>query len=110
MAIDISEYLRVIKNGKTVNEVRSGISGAVTVLKEYLNADDIDQELYEIEHGVYGKDIRGAIYSALDKLSKKEGGGGEKEISIYIDWRPVISNVLTGFVTDNWEEVINNGN
>lgn len=99
MAIDISEYLRVVKNGTTVNEVRTGIGGAVGALKTYFNADDIDQELCEIEHGIYGRDIRSAIYSALDKLSKKEGGG--TPVAIYNS--KLKFGVCEGFITDDWE-------
>lgn len=90
MAIDISTYLNLIATKTKVNEVRSGIGGAVGALKVYLNADDIDQELYEIEHGVYGRDIRSAIYSALDKLSKKEGGGEVFEGAVYGTSMPVV--------------------
>lgn len=103
MAIDISTYLNAIKTGVPVNTVRSGVGGAVRELKTYLNADNIDQELYDIEHGIYGRDIREAIYSALDKLSKKEGGSA---VPVYSSFAPIFDNTLTGTVA-TYEEVQN---
>jgi hypothetical protein len=28
-------------------------------------------------------------------------------VTVYSDWRPAFDSALTGFVTDNWEEVTN---
>lgn len=105
MPIDISEYLNLVRTGTGVNDVRRGIAGSADEIAKYLGAsDDISQELYDIKNGVYGKDIRAAIYSALDKLSKKEGGGSTDVFpSITDDFHRVEEHMLTGTVADEWE-------
>lgn len=101
MPIDISEYLNLVRTGSKVNTVRGAVADASEAIARYMVTDSINSELETIRTGVYGRDIRAAIYSALDKLSKTEGGTA---VMIYDDWTLVSDPCLMGIITADWEE------
>ena len=99
MPIDISQYLNLVRSGKNVNTVRGAIANAADAIDKYYGGAGIEQELYDIQNGIYGRDIRAAIYSALDKLSKKEGKSGWPAIADSAFRTNIVSNV--GIITDD---------
>lgn len=76
MAVDISAQLRAIANDEYGETVLSNIGSAAEVLNESAQTD-ISSELATIYNGMYGHNIRRAIYDALFKLSiaSPESGG-----------------------------------
>lgn len=75
MAVDISAQLRAIANDEYGETVLSNIGSAAEVLNESAQTD-ISSELATIYYGVYGHNIRRAIYDALFKLSIASPSGG----------------------------------
>lgn len=75
MAVDISAQLRAISEEESGETVLSNIGSAAEVLNESAQTD-ISSELTTIYNGVYGHDIRQAIYDALLKLSTATPEGG----------------------------------
>lgn len=68
--INIYKDLSTIAYEEKGSLVCSAISGALKTLNEEgYDMVDISNELNIIEHGIYGKDIRMAIYNALYKLA-----------------------------------------
>lgn len=73
----IQVELNTIKNDPDGQDVLNAIASASEKINQ--NEFDITQELEIIRNPVnrYGIDIRMAIHDALEKLSEKEGGGGD---------------------------------
>lgn len=86
MAVDISAQLRAIANDEYGETVLSNIGSAAEVLNESAQTD-ISSELATIYNGVYGRNIRRAIYDALFKLSLSSSGGGSPS---YIMGSPIL--------------------
>lgn len=57
-----------IINSSYGKEIKEGITATVISIEGYENITDIGNELAEIDTGVYGEDIRYAIYNALVKV------------------------------------------
>lgn len=82
MPIDISTYLNKVKTEPGFNAVRGAVADASETIATALFAEeDIEEELNVIRTGVYGRDIREAIYSALNKLSEKQPVGSDGPFS-----------------------------
>ena len=70
---DISLELEIIATESSGIAVCDAVAQALdTINKEVYSMVDINQELVIIRTGIYGKDIRQAIYDALHKLANAE--------------------------------------
>ena len=87
MAVNIDGYLDVISGEKKGDPVRYATANAAEALRNgiYIGAD-IDFYLNIIRSGVYGRDIRFAIYEALRLLNATpaEGGSGFIDNATYM--------------------------
>lgn len=108
--IDISVELDGVKTAAGGSAVCQYICDALTKLqKGGYSMVNIDEELAIIQHNIYGKDIRMAIYNALYKLSMSEASGGDSPIVI---GEPVNRLSTTDLISKNingsmeWKEQI----
>lgn len=102
MPIDISTYLNKVKTEPGFNAVRGAVANASETIATALFAEeDIEEELNVIRTGVYGRDIREAIYSALNKLSQTD----VPIQGVTDDFTPYYIYVLSGDITSDFEEV-----
>lgn len=62
MAVDTN-----IINSSYGKEIKNGIINTIVSIEGHEKITDIQEELYTINSGVYGQDIRVAIYNALVK-------------------------------------------
>lgn len=102
MAVNIDQYLEVIAGEKKGDPVRYATANAAEALRNgmYIGAD-IDFYLGIIRTGVYGRDIRFAIYEALRLLrgTPAEGGSGFIDNATYIPSVIVFDYNMVGNVT-----------
>ena len=54
-------------------------------IDENVNLIDLDTEIHNIEHAVYGKDVRGSIATAFSKVSRAESGVIQTAVNEYLD-------------------------
>lgn len=103
MAVDISAQLRAIANDEYGETVLSNIGSAAEVLNESAQTD-ISSELATIYNGVYGHNIRRAIYDALFKLSIASPSGSSGGVITGVPVAVAIGAMGTAALTGDVEE------
>lgn len=122
---EIGDYVALTKALDVVGtpvdfEVLKSIDGS--------QAESVVQEVYSIQQRINGLSFRKLTKEEYEALTSKDSstlyividgtsaeayiggikvGGGGAPVTVYDNWRPAIDSSLTGFATDNWEEVTN---